>query len=103
MNRTIIINSFGGPENMRLVDWPVGRPAAGEALIRHYCSGLNYTDIYRRIGLYKAPLPSPLGCEGAGIVEAIGEGVEHIAEGDRVVYASNVSGSYSDKRVMAAA
>ena len=52
MNRTIIIEAFGGPEKMQLVDWPVAAPAAGEARIRHHCSGLNFTDIYRRTGLY---------------------------------------------------
>jgi NADPH2:quinone reductase len=103
MNRTIIIDAFGGPENMQLVDWPVGAPGAGEARIRHHCSGLNFTDIYRRTGLYKAPLPSPLGTEGAGVVEALGDGVTHIAVGDRVAYASNSAGSYSDVRVMPAA
>jgi len=103
MNRTIIIEAFGGPDAMQLVDWPVGEPAAGEARIRHHCSGLNFTDIYRRTGLYKAPLPSPLGTEGAGIVEAVGDGVTHIAVGDRVAYASNSAGSYSDMRVMPAA
>ena len=95
MNRTIIIEAFGGPEKMQLVDWPVVAPAIGEARIRHHCSGLNFTDIYRRTGLYQAPLPSPLGTEGAGIVEAVGDGVTHIAAGDRVAYASNSAGSYS--------
>ena len=103
MNRTIIIEAFGGPEKMQLVDWPVAAPAVGEARIRHYCSGLNFTDIYRRTGLYQAPLPSPLGTEGAGIVEAVGDGVTHIAAGDCVAYASNSAGSYSDVRVMPAA
>ena len=103
MNRTIIIEAFGGPEKMQLVDWPVAAPAAGEARIQHHCSGLNFTDIYRRTGLYQAPLPSPLGTEGAGIVEAVGDGVTHIAAGDRVAYASNSAGSYSDVRVMPAA
>ena len=103
MNRTIIIEAFGGPEKMQLVDWPVAAPAVGEARIRHHFSGLNFTDIYRRTGLYQAPLPSPLGTEGAGIVEAVGDGVTHIAAGDRVAYASNSAGSYSDVRVMPAA
>jgi len=102
MNRTIIIEDFGGPENMQLVDWPVVAPVAGEARVRHHCSGLNFTDIYRRTGLYKAPLPCPLGTEGAGIIEAVGDGVTHIAVGDRVAYASNCAGSYSDVRVMPA-
>ena len=103
MNRTIIIEAFGGPEKMQLVDWPVAAPAASEARIRPHCSGLNFTDIYRRTGLYQAPLPSPLGTEGAGIVEAVGDGVTHIAAGERVAYASNSAGSYSDERVMPAA
>ena len=103
MNRTIIIEAFGGPENMQMVDWPVAAPTADNVRIRHHYSGLNFTDIYRRTGLYKAPLPSPLGTEGAGVVEAVGDHVKHIAVGDRVVYASNSAGSYSDVRVMPAA
>ncbi len=102
MSRAIQIAAFGGPEQLQLVDVQVGDPGPGEIRIRHHASGLNYIDVYQRTGLYQAPLPLLLGMEGAGVVEAIGEGVTHLAAGDRAAYASNPPGSYSELRVMPA-
>ncbi len=102
MPRAIQITAYGGPEQMQLVDLPVGDPGPGEIRIRHQASGLNYIDVYQRTGLYANPLPLTLGMEGAGIVEAVGEGVTHLKAGDRAAYASNPPGSYSEARVMPA-
>jgi len=102
MNQAIQIQHYGGPEVMQLVDLPVGEPGPGEIRIRHHASGLNYIDVYQRTGLYQAPLPLLLGMEGAGVVEAVGEGVTHLAAGDRAAYASNPPGSYCEERVLPA-
>jgi len=102
MPRAIQITAFGGPENMQLVDVDAGEPGVGEIRIRHHASGLNYIDVYQRTGLYPNALPLMLGMEGAGTVEAVGEGVMHLAVGDRAAYASNPPGSYSEVRVMPA-
>jgi NADPH2:quinone reductase len=102
MPRAIQISQFGGPEQMQLVDVPVGEPGPGEIRIRHEACGLNFIDVYQRTGLYANPLPLTLGMEGAGIVEAVGEGVGHLQVGDRAAYASQPPGSYSDARVMPA-
>ena len=102
MTRAIQITAYGGPEQMRSVDLPVGEPGPGEIRIRHQACGLNFIDVYQRTGLYANPLPLTLGMEGAGIVEAVGAGVTHLAAGDRAAYASNPPGSYSELRVMPA-
>ena len=102
MARTVQIREFGGPEKMEFADLPVGDPGPGQIRIRHEACGLNFIDTYQRSGLYPLKLPHPLGMEGAGIVEAVGEGVAHLKEGDRAAYASNPPGSYSEARVMAA-
>jgi NADPH2:quinone reductase len=102
MSPTIQIAAYGGPEQMHLVDLPVGDPGPGEIRIRHVMAGLNYIDVYQRTGLYGNPLPLTLGMEGAGVVEAVGEGVAHLQAGDRAAYASNPPGSYSTLRVMPA-
>lgn len=101
-SRAIRIDAFGGPEQMRLVDTEVGEPGPGEIRIRHHAVGLNYIDVYQRTGLYPNALPLQLGMEGAGIVEAVGEGVTHLSPGDRVAYASAPPGSYCELRVMPA-
>ncbi len=101
-HQAIQITAFGGPEQMQLVDVTVGDPGPGEIRIRHHACGLNYIDVYQRTGLYANPLPLTLGMEGAGIVEAVGEGVTHLKAGDRAAYASNPPGSYSQARVMPA-
>ena len=102
MPLAIQITAHGGPEQMQLVDLPVGDPGPGEIRIRHQACGLNFIDVYQRTGLYANPLPLILGMEGAGIVEAVGEGVTHLRVGDRAAYATNVPGSYSQVRVMPA-
>jgi len=103
MAQTIIIESFGGPENFKLVDREVGTPGPGQIRIRHHAAGLNFIDVYQRTGLYPIQLPHPMGMEGAGVVEAVGEGVTHLKVGDRAAYASQPPGSYCEARVMPAA
>ena len=100
--KAIQIRAHGGPEQMQLVDVEVGAPGAGEIRIRHHASGLNFIDVYQRTGLYQLTMPHTLGMEGAGVVEAVGEGVTHLKVGDRAAYASNPPGSYSQARVMPA-
>ncbi len=102
MTKAIQIKQHGGPEELRLVDVNVGEPGPGEIRIRHHAVGLNFIDVYQRTGLYQLPMPLTLGMEGAGIVEAVGEGVTHLKPGDRAAYASNPPGSYSEARVMPA-
>jgi len=100
--RAIHIDQPGGPEAMRLVEVPIGEPGPGEIRIRHHACGLNFIDVYHRTGLYPLALPAGLGVEGAGIVEAVGEGVTHLRAGDRAAYASTPPGSYCESRVMPA-
>jgi NADPH2:quinone reductase len=102
MPKAIRIDAYGGPDQMKLVDVSVGDPGPGEIRIRHQAGGLNFIDVYQRTGLYPNPLPLALGMEGAGVVEAVGEGVTHLKAGDRAAYASNPPGSYSEVRVMPA-
>ena len=102
MTRAIQISAFGGPEQLQLVDVAVGEPGPGEIRIRHHACGLNFIDVYQRTGLYPNPLPLALGMEGAGVVEAVGEGVTHLRPGDRAAYAGNPPGGYCDARVMPA-
>ena len=99
---TIRIQHQGGVEEMHLVELPVGEPGPGEIRIRHHACGLNYIDVYQRSGVYPLATPLSLGMEGAGVVEAVGEGVTHLAVGDRAAYASNPPGSYCTLRVMPA-
>jgi len=99
---TIRIDKPGGPEEMKLVDLPVGDPGPGEVRIRHHASGLNYIDVYQRSGVYTLPMPLTMGNEGAGVIEAVGTGVAHLKEGDRAAYCSGPPGSYSLARVMPA-
>ena len=102
MPRAVQITAFGGPEQLQIVDLPVGEPGPGQIRIRHQACGLNFIDVYQRTGLYANPLPLVLGMEGAGVVEAVGAGVTHLRPGDRAAYASNPPGSYSERRVMPA-
>lgn len=101
--KTVIIDAFGGPENMKLVDRPLGDPGPGQVRIRHHACGLNYIDVYQRTGLYPLALPHALGMEAAGIIEAVGEGVTHLKVGDRAAYTSQPPGAYAEARVMPAA
>lgn len=105
MNRsakTVVIEAFGGPEVLKLVDRPVGEPGAGEIRLSHKACGLNFIDCYQRSGLYPLALPAALGMEAAGIVEAVGAGVTHLKTGDRVAYAAQPPGAYCTARVMSA-
>ncbi len=102
MPRAVQIAAFGGPEQMQIVELPVGEPGPGEIRIRHHACGLNFIDVYQRTGLYPNALPLNLGMEGAGIVEAVGAGVTHLKVGDRAAYAANPPGSYCEVRVMPA-
>lgn len=102
MSKAVLIHATGGADQLQLVDVPVGNPGAGEIRIRHHAIGLNYIDIYQRAGVYALPLPLRLGMEGAGVVEAVGEGVSHLQVGDRVAYVSQPPGSYCEARVMPA-
>lgn len=103
MAKTAIIEEFGGPERFKIVDRDVGEPGPGEIRIAHKVAGLNFIDVYQRTGLYPLRLPSAMGMEGAGIVEAVGEGVTHLKPGDRAAYASQPPGAYCEARVMPAA
>ena len=103
MAKTVVIEEFGGPEKMKLVDRPVGEPGAGQVRIRHHACGLSFIDVYQRTGLYPLPLPHALGMEAAGVIEAVGEGVTHLKVGDRAAYTSQPPGSYAEARVMPAA
>jgi NADPH2:quinone reductase len=101
-SRAVQIDQNGGPEQLKIVQVQVGEPGPGEIRIRHKAVGLNFIDVYQRSGLYALPLPLKLGMEGAGIVEAVGEGVTHLKVGDRAAYASQPPGSYCELRVMPA-
>ncbi|EXI82350.1 MAG: Quinone oxidoreductase 1 [Candidatus Accumulibacter sp. BA-94] len=98
----IRIHRTGGPEAMSWEEVEVGDPAPGEARVRHEAVGLNFIDIYHRSGLYPLPLPSGLGLEAAGVVEAVGEGVSEVRAGDRVAYAGGPVGAYSELRCLPA-
>ena len=100
MSKAIQISEYGGPEVLRLVDVEVGDPGPGEVRVRHHACGINFIDIYQRTGLYQNPLPLIPGGEGAGMVEAVGTGVAHLAVGDRVAYAAPRPGSYCEVRVL---
>ncbi|MFJ4288713.1 quinone oxidoreductase family protein [Cupriavidus sp. NPDC089707] len=102
MSKAIRVEQTGGPEVMQWVDVEVGEPGPGQVRVRHEAVGLNYIDVYFRTGLYKQPLPGGLGMEGAGVVEAVGEGVGHVSVGDRVAYAGRPTGAYAQVRVMPA-
>src|ERR1700692_3913706 len=102
MPHAIRIQQPGGPEVMQWEEVTVGEPGPGEARVRHTAVGLNYIDTYHRNGLYKLPLPSVLGVEAAGVVEAVGPGVTDISKGDRVAYGGHPPGSYAEVRVMPA-
>ncbi|CAN1564036.1 Qor NADPH,quinone reductase and related Zn-dependent oxidoreductases [Caulobacteraceae bacterium] len=86
----------GGPEVLEAVDLPVPAPGPGEILIRHEAIGLNFIDTYQRTGLYPVRLPAVLGLEGAGVVEAVGEGVTRFVPGDRAAYGNGPLGAYAE-------
>jgi NADPH:quinone reductase len=103
MSYAIRFHRTGGPE---VLQWeevgPSAVPGPGEARVRHHAVGVNFIDIYHCTGLYPLPLPSGIGLEGAGVVEALGEGVGDLAVGDRVAYAGGPVGAYAEVRNIAA-
>lgn len=97
MSQRIQFSQHGGPEVLEQVDVPVAAPGAGEVRVRNHAIGLNFIDTYFRGGLYVPPsLPSGLGTEGAGEIEAVGEGVTDFQIGDRVAYATGPLGAYGE-------
>jgi NADPH2:quinone reductase len=100
--KAIQVAETGGPENMKLVDAPTPQPGPKQALVRLHAAGVNFIDVYFRIGLYKADKPITLGSEGAGVVEAVGPDVTEVKPGDRVAYAM-ARGSYAEYAVVPAA
>jgi NADPH2:quinone reductase len=90
----------GGPEVLAAVDLPVPTPGPGQVLVRHKAIGLNFIDTYHRSGLYPLKMPAVLGQEGAGVVEAVGEGVTRFAAGDRVAYGAGPMGAYAEAHVV---
>ena len=102
MTHAIRIHEHGGPDVMKWETVEVGKPGDNEILVRHSAVGLNYIDTYHRTGLYKIALPSIIGREGAGVVEAVGIGVTEVKVGDRVAYGSAPIGSYAESRLVSA-
>jgi NADPH:quinone reductase len=101
MAEAIRIHNTGGPEVMSCEQVTVGQPGPGEALVVHRYVGVNFIDVYHRRGVYKLPLPSGLGSEAAGVVEAVGPGVTDLHPGDRVACATGPVGAYAEARVVA--
>jgi NADPH:quinone reductase len=102
MPYAIRIHAHGGPEVLRWEAVAASEPGRGEVLIRQSAIGLNFIDVYERTGLYPSVLPTGLGREGAGVVEAVGARVRGLAVGDRVAYASNQPGAYAQERTLPA-
>ena len=100
--RAIQVTRPGGPEALGMAELPAPDPGAGEVRIRIEAAGVNYIDIYQRTGLYPLELPFTPGMEGAGVVDAVGDGVTEVSAGARVAYAMNV-GSYAEYAVVPAA
>src|SRR4051794_2589660 len=101
MANAIRIHEAGGPEVLKWEEVEVGEPGLGEVRLRQEAAGLNYIDVYHRTGLYPQPLPFIPGVEGAGVVEAVGDGVSDLQPGDRVAYAGPIGG-YAEQRLIAA-
>ena len=98
MTHAIRFHETGSPDVLKYESIELPPPGPGEARVRHSAIGVNFIDTYHRTGLYKVPLPSGIGKEGAGIVEAVGEGVTVVTPGDRVVYCDGPLGSYASER-----
>jgi NADPH2:quinone reductase len=96
--KAIVVHQFGGPEVLKLEEIPTPKPAAGQVLVRIQAAGVNPYDTYMRAGTYaiKPPLPYTPGSDGAGVVEAIGDGVKKVKPGDRVYTARTVTGAYAE-------
>ena len=102
MPHAIRMHATGGPDVLVFEEIEVGDPGPGEVRIRQTAIGLNYIDTYHRSGLYPLPLPTSIGSEAAGVVEAVGQGVTWLRKGDRVAYSGGPPGAYATDRVMAA-
>jgi NADPH:quinone reductase len=102
MPHAIRVDAPGGPDAMKWEEVAVGDPGPGEARVRHTAVGVNYIDTYHRSGLYKLPLPTGIGSEAAGVVDAVGSGVTWVKPGDRVAYCLGPPGAYSEVRVLPA-
>jgi NADPH2:quinone reductase len=100
MVKAIQFHKTGRPSVLKWEEVKLGKPIKSQALVRHTAIGLNYIDTYQRSGLYPLPMPSGLGGEAAGVVEAIGADVKHVKVGDRVAYAGGGPGAYSEARIM---
>jgi NADPH2:quinone reductase len=96
--KAILVHEFGGPEVLKLEEVPTPKPTAGQVLVRIRAAGVNPYDTYMRAGAYarKPPLPYTPGSDGAGVVEAIGEGVKKVKQGDRVYTTHTLSGAYAE-------
>jgi NADPH2:quinone reductase len=96
--KAILVPEFGGPEVLTLKEIPTPTPAAGQVLVRIHAAGVNPYDTYMRNGTYaiKPPLPYTPGSDGAGVVEAVGEGVNRVKPGDRVYVARTLTGAYAE-------
>ena len=103
MAKVVRFHATGGPEVLAVEEAEVGLPGPGEVRIRHGAVGCNFADTYFRIGYYPVQPPCGIGVEGAGTIEAIGEGVTNVAVGDRVSYNGGPLGAYATERVMPAA
>ncbi len=100
--KAIRVHAYGGPEGLTLEELPIPQPGPGQALVKVEAAGVNYIDVYHRIGLYPAPLPRLMGVEGAGVVEAVGADVTEVKVGDRVAYAHTGSpGAYGEYALVA--
>ena len=102
MAHAIRIHKPGGPEVLSWEEVAVGEPGPGEVRLRQTAIGVNYIDTYHRSGLYKLALPSGIGSEAAGVVEAVGPGVDWVKPGDRAAYSGGPPGAYATARVMSA-
>ncbi len=98
--KAIRIDQHGGPDVMKLADVPAPEPGAHEVRVRHHAIGVNFIDTYHRTGLYKIALPSGIGSEAAGVVDAVGEGVTRFKTGDRIAYSLGALGAYAEAHVI---
>jgi NADPH2:quinone reductase len=96
--KAIRVAVLGGPEVLRLENVPTPEPGPGQVRVKVDAAGLNYIDVYHRTGLYANPLPLIPGLEGAGVVQAVGDGVADVKKGDRVAW-STLPGSYAEEVV----
>src|SRR3954469_5430008 len=99
MPHAIRFSKVGGPEVLQWEEVSIPQPGKGECLVRHKAVGLNYIDTYHRTGLYPMPLPSGIGLEASGVVEAVGPEVSEFKAGDRVAHCNRPIGAYSELKI----